>query len=189
MPDPTNPWPHDMVLRSARAEPQVLATLAVAEAWRIDLGIPALVPAPIGVVVGDRPLDAAPRALTAWRDALVPTRLPGVEMPYGVRGLGIGDDRLRALGVDVDALHRWTASMPAERDDVPLDEQPERRDIPSTVLAWEAGLVDVLTFPLGGGWAARADSTLLVDETTRRDPARYVDVLLAFAGDALPRIS
>lgn len=151
--------------------------------------MPPLAPAPVGVVRGDRPFDAAPVALKAWRDALVPATLPGVEMVHRVRGLGIDDARLATLGVDVDALHRWTASMPAERLDVPLDEQPERRDAPSTVRAWEAGLADVLTFPLAGGWATRADSTLLVDETTRRDPARYVDVLLAFAGDALPRIS
>lgn len=185
MPDPANPWPHDMVLLIERASSAMLAALAVAEAWRIDLGIPTLQPAPVGVVVGDRPLDAAPVALTAWRDAVAMTATP--DGTVGSAAFDAG--REAALGVDRAALVAWIERWPKRVPTGPLHEQPEWRDVGATTLAWEAGLSHVLMLPLADGWAARRGSTLLVDETTRRDPARYADVLLAFAGDALPRIS
>lgn len=183
-PDPAQPWPRDMMLHVGRASTAMRAALAVAEAWRIDLGVPALDPAPIGVVVGDRPLDAARVARAAWRDAVAMQMTPD----GAVSGFAFDADRAAVLGIDHAALARWSASMPAERPSGPLAEHPERRDVGATALAWRAGLTHIVTVPLAGGWAARADSTLLVDETTRRG-ARYVDVLLAFAGDALPRIS
>ncbi|WP_144718436.1 hypothetical protein [Agrococcus jejuensis] len=184
-PDPANPWPHDMVLHIDRASSAMLAALAVAEAWRIDLGIPALRPAPVGVVVGDRPLDATPVALTAWRDAVAMTATPD----RTVSGAAFDADREAALGIDHAALVAWIERWPKRPPTGPLHEQPERRDVGATTLAWQAGLTHILVFPLDDRWAVRQGSTLLVDETTRRDPARYVDVLLAFAGDALPRIS
>lgn len=183
-PDPTNPWPHDMVLQIHSGTTAMLCALAVAEAWRIDLGIPALDPAPVGVVVGDRPIDAAPVALTAWRDAMAMQAT--ADGP--VSGFAFDVDREAALGIDRAGLVAWLDRMPSQRPSGPQHEHPERRDVGATVLACEAGMTHVKTLPLAGGWAARLGSTLLADEATRRDPARYVDVLLAFAGDALPRI-
>ncbi|QJU53396.1 hypothetical protein SCB71_09015 [Herbiconiux sp. KACC 21604] len=88
-----------------------------------------------------------------------------------------------------DAASSWEAWQHAHRQTVNLrrpllyEETPEWVALPALVPAWKAGLEKIVLIPCRGDFTRRLGaSALLVTESTRHDPLRYVRALRSFAG-------
>lgn len=200
-PDPSNPWPHDMVL-GIDVPRRLTSLLFVREAWRLPIDdVPALDAVPdIGrsarpdafdepeVIVRWRTQWARGLAMHAPEDRTI--REPDAETARLLRELddtelvaAIAGDRLIASpGIDHEAFEGWHATL-HDRHLVPLAETPERVSVEALAAAWRRGLESILQLPFAGYFAERIHaSTLVVSRTTRHDPEMYRRALAAPIG-------
>ncbi|NQX13339.1 hypothetical protein HQQ80_17060 [Microbacteriaceae bacterium VKM Ac-2855] len=196
-PDPSNPWPHDMLL-SIDTPNSLLKLLFIRHAWRLDIGeVPELDEAP---PIGDSALpagvdatEAAERWRAEWRrawSAFDPrdrvVREPDEDTARLLRELS--DDELVDAystqpsafwdgGMDADAYGAWVM-RPDELHAMPLEQQPERRNLAALIPAWRSGLRTIIELPYAGPFADRLHpETLVVSRRTRRDPELYTAAL------------
>lgn len=197
-PDPSNPWPHDMVLRID--EPRELTSLLfVREAWRLPIDdVPALDGAPdVGTSarpagLGDAEAVERWRAewMLAWpriavlREAM---RAPDEEeMMRRLREIAVAmqaaEDLSAEAGIDREAFEAWHATLHDDRR-LPLAEHPERICVTALADAWRTGLESIVQLPYAGYSAERIDAaTLVVSRTARHDPELYRRALTAPIG-------
>ena len=63
----------------------------------------------------------------------------------------------------------------------PLEDHPERRDLPTLISAWRAGLTKIVTIPCSGEFTRRVSkNALLVTAGTREDSDSYRRALSTF---------
>lgn len=188
---PDNPWPHDMVIRIDETPNALLTLLFVRAAWELapEADVPDLDPHP-SCGASAAPATAtreqwSERWVTVWDRAWAwygppgagprpPAAEPGPLRPDDPQGASIWWEAEHGLdGIDRDALRRWKATLREPRP-VPLDREPERRNLDALIPAWRAGIDSVLVLPYRGYYARRVGARhLVVSRTTRDDPALY----------------
>lgn len=200
-----NPWPHDMVISVDNDPYQFLELLWVREAWSLR---PVGDDLPPGLV--DPPARAGhPHDRETWEAAWpqvwedVVSHAAVLVEPSMFEELTRTADGSRERAELIRRLHgptwrerfgetaftedywAWTeARFHARLDDRPrsLADSPERRSLDALIPAWQAGLSKVVTIPCRGEHTrVIGGSTLLMTESTRKDPDRYAAALATFA--------
>ncbi|PXA72791.1 hypothetical protein [Cryobacterium arcticum] len=63
----------------------------------------------------------------------------------------------------------------------PLEDHPERRDLPTLISAWHAGLTKIVTIPCAGEFTRKvSENALLMTDATREDSDSYRRALSTF---------
>ncbi|WP_213816940.1 hypothetical protein [Glaciihabitans sp. dw_435] len=191
-PDPSNPWPHDMLLRIEDQNAHLTELLFVRAAWGLapDIPVPELDPR---VMPGEsRMPDTATREEwdRRWRQQWAKTWLwYDYEEPWtpeaGLQSIAEKSEAMNPYfpprwtddygwdGIDREALDDWVGSMP-DPHQLRLEDEPERRNLDDLIPAWKSGLDTIVVVPFAGYFAKRITTRhLVVSSMTRNDPASY----------------
>ncbi len=206
VPDPGNPWPHDMVITIEDDAFPLIELLWVREAWGLHPppgGPPRLTstPARLGEPEDRAEWETAWPAL--WEGAVQHAAAPPDPALFAaLTSDQVGADERAALvraytgptwpdrfgpaslGTAFDEWNRAEREQRLALAAAPqgVSASPERLALDALVVAWEAGLTRVVTIPCrGAGTRIIGDASLLLTESTRRSPAEYSEALRRFA--------